>query len=41
VIRERASGEAAGYLQNAQLLMIGGIALVVVGGCLVFLCKKK
>ncbi len=41
LIEGRASGEAAGYLQNASFLMVGGIALIVVGGCLFFLKGKK
>lgn len=31
-IEEQASGQAAPYLQNAQFLMVGGIALIIVGG---------
>ncbi len=41
IIEERASGEASGYLKNAEFLMLGGIVLIIIGGCLIFFCKKK
>jgi LPXTG-motif cell wall-anchored protein len=41
MIESRASGEAAGYLQNAQLFTIVGIILIVVGGALILFYGKK
>ena len=41
IIEGRASGEAAGYLQTAQFLMVGGIALLVAGGVMFVLYRKK
>ena len=41
IFEAHASGEASGYLQGAQILLIGGIALIVVGGCLFVLKGKK
>jgi len=40
-IEDRASGEAAGYLQGAQFLMVGGIAGIVVGICLFYFGRRK
>lgn len=41
MIENQATGEAAGYLQTAQFLMVGGIVLIVAGGVTIFLYKKK
>jgi LPXTG-motif cell wall-anchored protein len=40
-IEGRASGEAGGYMQNAQFLTIGGIILIVAGGAVLFMYGKK
>ena len=41
LIEGRASGEAAGYMQTAKMLMVGGIVLLVAGGVMFLLYGKK
>jgi hypothetical protein len=40
IIESKAQGKAAPYLQTANLLLVSGVALVIVGG-LVFLMIKR
>jgi len=41
IVEKHASGKASPYQQNAQFLLMGGIALLVIGGTLVVFCNKK
>ncbi len=41
IFERRASGEAAGYLQRAQFFTIGGIVLIVAGGAVLYMYRKK
>ncbi|HSX37724.1 MAG TPA: hypothetical protein VLE95_02710 [Chlamydiales bacterium] len=41
LVSERAGGEAEQYLKKAEFLMVGGVILIIMGGCLIFLYKKK
>jgi len=36
-----AEGEGSGYLQTAQMLRVGGIILIVVGGSVLFFYRKR
>ena len=41
IIEDRASRKASGYLESAQFLMIAGVVLVLAGGVVIFLHKKR
>ena len=41
ILESRASGEASGYVAVAQILLIGGVVAVLVGGYFIFFRKKK